>query len=232
MAKANGLDGLYIVTDGIIGCGKSAQNKELKRHLPLDFPQAELLFTYEPGGNAEADLLRQKLKHEKMSPEEEMRLFAESRSITLPQVVAPALSRGGIVLSDRSVTTSLAYQAFGRELGIAKVWEANKFAVNGIFPDLIIYMNVGRETCFKRSRGEDPDKFDSEDERFWDRTILGYDKMLLFMKGISPETKIIQLNDPHGEYSIEETRLLIKSELYPILKDHLHEGRILRDRQV
>lgn len=139
---------------------------------------------------------------------------------------------GGIVLSDRSVTTSLAYQAFGRELGIAKVWEANRSAVNGIFPDLVIYMNVGRETCFKRSGGDEPDKFDSEDEKFWNRTILGYDKMLEFMKEISPETQIIRINDPKGEYSIEETRLIIKSELYPILNNHLHEGRIIRDRQV
>lgn len=232
MAKANRLKGLYVVTDGIIGCGKSAQNKELKRYLPLDFPQVELLFTYEPGGNAEADVLRQKLKHEKMSSEDEMRLFAKSRSITLPQVVVPALVRGGIVLSDRSVTTSLAYQAFGRELGISKVWEANEHAVNGIFPDVVIYMNVGREICFKRSGGENPDKFDSEDKKFWDRTILGYDKMLLFIKQISPETQIVQINDPEGRMSIEETRLSIKSELYPILGDHFYEGRIVRERQV
>lgn len=98
MAKANGLSGLYIVTDGIIGCGKSVQNKELKIHLPLDFPEAGLLFTYEPGGNPEADLLRQRLKHEKMSSVDEMKLFAESRSITLPQVVVPALARGGYSL--------------------------------------------------------------------------------------------------------------------------------------
>lgn len=142
------------------------------------------------------------------------------------------LRGGGIVLSDRSVTTSLAYQAFGRELGIEKVWQANKKAVNGILPDVVIYMNVGREACFKRSGGEDPDKFDAEDERFWDRTILGYDKMLEFIKRISPDTQCIQINDPDGTLSIEETRLAIKDELYPILRNHLHEGRIYKDRQV
>lgn len=114
MAKANGLSGLYIVTDGIIGCGKSAQNKELKAHLPLDFPQAEFLFTYEPGGNPEADLLRQKLKNEKMTPVNEMRLFAESRSITLPQVVVPALAMGGY---------SLIRQKCNYKFSLSSIWQ-------------------------------------------------------------------------------------------------------------
>lgn len=95
MARANGLPGLYIVLDGIIGCGKSAQIRELKNHLPADFSGSDFIFTYEPGGNPEADVLRQRLKHEKMSPNDEMNLFAESRSITLPKVVAPVLARGG-----------------------------------------------------------------------------------------------------------------------------------------
>lgn len=232
MAKANGLKGLYVVVDGIIGCGKSEQRKQLEKYLPLDFPEATFKFTYEPGGNPEADELRKQLKFQKMSADEEMQLFAKSRSITIPQVVVPVLARGGIVLSDRSVTTSLAYQAFGRELGIEKVWQANEMAVNGILPDVVIYMNVGREACFKRSGGQDPDKFDAEDEKFWDRTILGYDKMLEFIKRISPDTQCIQINDPDGTLSIEETRLAIKDELYPILRNHLHEGRIYKDRQV
>jgi len=231
MAKANGLPGYYVVIDGVIGCGKTAQRKQLENYLQLDFPNREIIFTYEPGGNLEADLIRQKLKFEKMSPEEEMCLFAKSRSITLPQIVVPALREGKIVISDRSVTTSLAYQAFGREIGIDRVWEANKEAVNGIFPDAIIYMNVGRETCFKRSGGEDPDKFDSEDVKFWDRTIKGYDEMLKFIKGISPSTTNIEIYDPEGELSIDETRIQIKERLYPLIRKHYHEGAITRKIQ-
>lgn len=223
MARANNLPGFYVVIDGIIGCGKSAQRKELEHYLPLDFPKNEIIFTYEPGGNPEADEIRQKLKHEKMSAEEEMDLFAKSRSITLPQIVKPALELGKIVISDRSVTTSLAYQAFGRELGIEAVWKANEKAVNGIFPDVVIYMNVGREECFKRSGGEDPDKFDSEDIAFWDRTIKGYDEMLKFMKRISPDTHNLTIYDPEGKLSIEETRIKIKEQLYPLIKHNYHD---------
>lgn len=232
MAKANGLDGLYIVFDGIVGCGKSEQIRQLKQYLPLDFPQGNFVFTYEPGGNPEADVLRQKVKFEKMSPFDEMNTFAESRSITIPQVIIPALGGGGVVLSDRAFTTSLTYQAFGRDLGMETVWNANKNAVGKIFPDLLVYIKVGLEASLKRSAGENPDKFDGEARDFWNKVILGYDHMISFLKEISPETKVIQIDDPEGVMSIEETRLSIKSELYPILKDHFHEGRILRDRQM
>ncbi len=231
MAKANGLPGFYVVIDGIIGCGKTAQRKQLENYLPLDFPNQKIVFTYEPGGNPEADLIRQRLKFEKMDPREEMRLFAASRSITLPQVVTPVLKDGGIVVSDRSVTTSLAYQAFGRELGIDRVWEANEKAVNGILPDAIVYMNVGREVCFKRSGGEDPDKFDLEDIKFWERTIKGYDEMLKFVKTVSPSTTNIEIYDPEGKLSIDETRTRIKERLYPLIRKHYHEGGVVKERQ-
>lgn len=227
------MPGLYIVVDGIIGCGKSEQIRQLKKRLHLDFPDQQICFTYEPGGNAEADALRQKLKHEQLSAREEMELFAESRAITLPQVVAPVLREGGIVISDRSVTTSLAYQAFGRELGLEKVWEANKEAVGGIMPDLVIWMNVDLDSCLKRSGGEEPDKFDREAKEFWERTIPGFDRMLSFVQTISPETKAIVVNDPDGSIGIEPMRLIIREHLYPEINKFIAtEGRILRDRQL
>lgn len=117
-------------------------------------------------------------------------------------------------------------------MGIAKVWEANKDAVNRIFPDAVIYLNIGREAYFSRSGGDNPDKFDSEDAKFWDRTISGYDEMLKFIKTLSPETKVFQLDDPDGKMSIEETRLLIKENIYPEISRILTEGRIVRDRQL
>jgi dTMP kinase len=232
MGKANGQPGLYGVIDGIIGCGKSKQTELLKTNLRLNFPELKFLFTYEPGGNPEADIIRQDLKHRVMSPEEEVKLFAKSRSITLPQVVLPAIQEGAIVISDRSVTTSLAYQAFGRELGIEKVWKENKKAVDGILPDFVIWMNVGMEACLKRSGGENPDKFDRESRAFWDRTIKGYQEMLRFLKEINPEIRTIQIDDTEGTVGIEEMRLEIRSHLYPIIEAHAAEGRIVRERQV
>lgn len=231
MAEANNLPGLYVVLDGIVGCGKSAQTDELKKHLPEDFPGTKFLFTYEPGGTPEADKLRKRLKHETMSGEEEAKLFAESRAITTPKLIVPALLRKKVVISDRSVTTSLAYQGFGRNLGIEHVWETNKDVVNGIFPDVLIYINVGIEAALARSKGDNPDKFDDENISFWERNVKGYDAMIKFLKEISPETKVIRIDDPEGKLSIEQTRLFIKEKLYPLIEEAGREGQIVRKRQ-
>jgi|SRR3990172_988215 len=232
MARANGFPGLYVVFDGIIGCGKSAQIKELKKHLFMDFPGQDIVFTYEPGGNEEADKLRQRLKYENMSGEEEVEIFAQSRSITIPKVVIPVLERKGILISDRSFTTSLAYQGFGgRNLGADKVWKANEPVVNGVFPDILVYLKVGVEECLRRSAGENPDKFDREGQDFWMKTSEGFEKMTEFLKTISPNTKIFQITDPEGKLSIEQTRLAIREGLYPEIEAILkREGKIVRER--
>lgn len=221
MAKANNLPGLYIVLDGIVGCGKSEQIRQLKKYLPLDFPGCEFVFTYEPGGTPDTEQLREKLKHSKMAPEEEMLLFVESRFITIPKVIIPVLERGGILISDRSFTTSLAYQGFGRGLGVKKVWQTNKKAVNGIFPDVLIHLKVGREVCLHRSSGDKPDKFDREGNIFWEKTDDGFDKMIKFLEWISPNTEIVQIHDPEGKLSIEQTRLAIKSNSYPLIERNI-----------
>lgn len=218
MAKANNLPGLYIVFDGIIGCGKSEQIRQLKEHLPLDFPEQEFVFTYEPGGTPDTEELRNKLKYSEMTPEEEMHLFAKSRSITIPKVIVPVLKRGGVIISDRSFTTSLAYQAWGRELGIDRVWQVNESVIKGIYPDILVHLKVGIKTCLHRSfHADKPDKFDKEDKDFWEKTNAGFDNMIEFLKAISPNTSIIQINDPEGILSIEQTRLAIKTDLYPFL---------------
>lgn len=235
MAEANGLPGLYVIFDSIIGGGKGAQIGELKRKLPLDYPNLDITFTYEPGGTPEADRLRQRLKFENMSAEEEMDLFVKSRSITIPQVIVPALTRGELLISDRSFTTSIAYQAFGgRNLGIQKVWDANGPVVNGVYPDILVYLKGNLDVCLRRSSiGDKPDKFDGEGRTFWDMTEKGFDKMVEFIKEISPKTRIIQINDLDGTKSIEETRLEIRKGLYPLISNHFKvEGRISKDREL
>lgn len=221
MAKANNLPGLYIVLDGIVGCGKSEQIRQLKKYLPLDFPDFEFVFTYEPGGTPDTEELREILKHDKMTPEMEMLLFVGSRAITIPKVVIPVLKRGGVVISDRSFTTSLAYQGFGRGLGVNRVWRANKKAVGGIFPDVLIHLKVGREVCLRRSSGDKPDKFDKESKVFWEKTDDGFDKMIKFLRRTSLSTRIIQIRDSEGKLSVEQTRLAIKSDLYPLIEENV-----------
>ncbi len=226
MANANNKPGLYVVFDGISGCGKGTQIEILKQNLPLDFPGIEIVFTYEPGGNPEADKLRQRIKHEQMTAEEEMLLLVQSRAITIPEVVIPVLERGGLIISDRGYLSNFAYQGGGRELGIKKVWEANREVVNSTHPDVFVHLNVGIIPSLRRSKADNPDKFDREKMLFWERCVRGYSDAIEFIRQISPNTKIIQINDPNGTLTIEQTWQSIKSQLYPIIRKTLsREGR-------
>lgn len=231
--KANPFSGFYIGLDGIVGSGKDVQIGELGKYLPIDFPGLDILFTYEPGGNEEADVLRQKLKYQKLSPQEEVELFKESREITLESVVRPVLERGGLAISNRLFTASLAYQGFGRRVGMEKVWKVNELTVRNYMPDVFCFMNVGLKAALARSAGDNPDKFDNEDIEFWEETKRGFVETVKFLREVSPFTKILTLDDPEGSMDIEETRIKIKNMLYPLIEkwQRGREGMIVRERQ-
>ena len=231
MISVNGYKGLYIVYDGIVGCGKSAQIARLKEVLPEDFPGIDIIFTYEPGGNPEADKIRDRVKHEKMSPLDEVMLFAQSRSITLPEIVRPALERGGLVVSDRSFTTSLDYQGIGRGVGLDEVWRINEPIVKNTFPDLLVIPRVGLEASMKRSSGDRPDKFDEEGINFIQTCFDGYPYMTEFLHKISTQTRIVQIDDHEGKIGIDEMGKEIEMRLYPFIESWINEGGVVRERQ-
>ncbi|MGD8744172.1 MAG: dTMP kinase [Candidatus Woesebacteria bacterium] len=232
MLQVNGYPGLYVVFDGIVGCGKTAQIDVLKERFNQENPGAKVTFTYEPGGTPKADKLREKLKYETLSPAEEVELFKESRSITLPEIVRPILAEGGIVISDRSFTTSLAYQGIGRKFGMERVWKTNREVVDGTFPDIIVYPKVGIDVSLSRSSQDSPDKFDKEGIGFWQRTHKGYERVFDMLHQLSPETNIIQIDDPEGLLSIDDMSEEIRNELYPLIDNWRREGGINRERQL
>lgn len=109
--------GLYIVFEGIVRTGKSTQAKLLANHLRNDFPNKEIVLTYEPGGTEIADAIRVLAQgtrfREEMDPICEAYLYASARSQSLRKIVRPTLEHGGIVIADRSYLSSVAYQGGG-----------------------------------------------------------------------------------------------------------------------
>ena len=117
--------GLYIAFEGIEGCGKSTQCELLVARLKREFPAKEIVLTREPGGTPISEEIRNILlspeeSNSQMEPLTEVYLFAAARAQSLREIVKPALDRGAIVLADRSIYSSLAYQSYGRE--IDEVW--------------------------------------------------------------------------------------------------------------
>ncbi len=178
--------GLFFSFEGNDGSGKTTQILKLK-----DMLQAmgqEVLLLREPGGTAIGEKIRA-IVLDKDNPEmcdvSEMLLYAASRAQLVHQVIEPAISKGICVICDRFVDSSLAYQGFGRQLGLENVREANRMAIGGHMPDLTFFMDVDADTAMARrnASGEEADRLEREHMDFHRRVYEGYQ----FLSEESPE---------------------------------------------
>ncbi len=170
--------GLYIVFEGVIGSGKTVQSQRLVSKLQQEFPDRNVVWTREPGGSEIAGEIRRVVQGmlftEDMNPICEQYLYAASRAQTLRIIVEPVIKQGGIVVADRSVFTSLAFQGFGRGLGIKTVLEVNKVAVGDIWPDLVVFLDLNLDAAMSRTKDKQGDKFELMDKKFFARVRQGY----------------------------------------------------------
>lgn len=143
--------GRFVSIEGPDGSGKSSVIKELA-HLLWD--QADrIVFTREPGGSPIAEVIRELVldpKHTAMDARTEALLIAASRRQHLVETIIPAINDGKLVISDRFVYSSLAYQGIGRKIGIEEVWQINQFAIEDWMPDLTLLIDVPAEVGLER----------------------------------------------------------------------------------
>jgi len=169
---------MYIVFEGLIGSGKTTQSKRLAAELQQQFPDRHVLWTREPGGSAIAEAIRLLAQatpfDEPMEPIAEAYLFAAARAQSLRSVITPALANNGIVISDRSFASSVAWQGFGRGLGLEKILEINSVAIEGHLPDLIIELDLDATVAVQRTFDAKGDKFESLPLDFHERCREGY----------------------------------------------------------
>ncbi len=169
--------GFFISFEGPDGAGKSTQIQYLKEY--LDQRGLESVFTREPGGTRISEQIRDMLldkENSDMSARTEALLYAASRAQLVENVIDPALKQGKIVVSDRFIDSSIAYQGFGRDLGI-KVLEVNKFAVNGLEPDLTFLMMISPDDVRDRLDQNNLDRLESEDMEFKKKVLEGFDSV-------------------------------------------------------
>ena len=169
--------GVFISFEGNDGSGKTTICENIKRR--LEERGETVLLSREPGGSKIAEKIRDILLDKEntgMDAGTEALLYAASRRQHLEEIIKPALAEGKIVLCDRFIDSSLAYQGYARGLGIKEVWDINQFATGGMLPKKTIFLSVSTETGKKRmnSRGE-KDRMDSEADSFHIRVREGYD---------------------------------------------------------
>ena len=207
--------GLFITLEGGDGAGKSTQIRNIEQFF-LD-RGLTVTHTREPGGPAISEKLRAILldtQNAEMDPVTEMLIYAAARAQNVREVVVPAIERGEIVICDRFVDSSIAYQAFGRELG-SMVAEVNSHATGGLVPDLTIWLDIDPEMGKTRAaKHNKPDRLELEPTDFHSKVRAGYRHIA--------ETEPERFRRVDASGSIDE----IKNEIYGYLRTLCEEKGI------
>ena len=143
--------GLFITLEGPDGSGKTSVASLLKERLTAE--GHDIVHTREPGGVAIAEQIRDVIldpANTAMDARTEALLYAASRRQHLTEKVIPALEAGKIVLCERFLDSSLAYQGFGRELGMEDILAVNAFAIGDAMPDMTLYLDIDEELGLSR----------------------------------------------------------------------------------
>ena len=169
--------GLFIAFEGVEGSGKGTQIKMAEEHLRS--LGLNVLVTREPGGTSAGEQIRELLLDPatgKLDARAEALLFAAARAQTVASVIRPALAEGKVVICDRYVDSSLAYQGWGRGLGEPDVLSLNVWATQGLFPDMVILLHIEPERGLARS-DEPLDRMEQEGQQFLAKVADAYLKI-------------------------------------------------------
>lgn len=166
--------GRFIVFEGGDGSGKSTQMEALVRWMEARGEQ--VVVTREPGGTAIGSRIREILLDpgaSEMDARTEALLYAADRAQHVKEVIEPALKAGKMVLSDRFLDSSLAYQGGARGLGFDDILQISEWATGGLVPDVVFYLSVDPDEGLARTQGE-PDRIEREAKGFHGRVAQAY----------------------------------------------------------
>lgn len=205
---------LFVSFEGIDGVGKSANLDLLQDYLCGQ--GYEVVRPREPGGTPVGEEIRQILltgEDRSLAAETELLLFLAARAQICREVIAPALSAGKLVLCDRFMDSSVAYQGYGRGLDPELVQRLNRFAVGKVVPDLTILLDLPLEKARARQglrETEANNRMDAESDRFMEKVRQG------FLTLAAQEPERIKIIDAAGDLATVQGR--IRAEIGRILQ--------------
>ena len=207
--------GLFFTIEGPEGSGKTTVAKKVVEALEKE--GYKVLYTREPGGVGIAEKIRDiilDVNNTNLDPRSEALLYAASRRQHLIEKVIPALEKGYIVICDRFVDSSLAYQGHARGLGIDEIYNINLFAINDRFPDMTILLNIDPEVGLARimkNRQDEVNRLDLEGMSFHKLVHEGYE--IIKEKYAERFTLVDGNNTPE----------VVFETVYKIIKDKINE---------
>ncbi len=171
--------GLFITFEGTDGSGKTTQIKLLEEYM-LE-KGCEVVLSREPGGTRISEIIRGLIldpQNKEIVPLTEMILYAASRAQHVAEVIEPAIENGKIVICDRYVDSSYAYQGGGRGMDLKVIADVNRIAVNGTVPDVTFFLDIDPEISVRRRiNSTGADRIEQEKLDFHRRVYDGYKKL-------------------------------------------------------
>ena len=205
------MPGRFFALDGADGAGKSTQVAMLVGRLRAGgFAVAQAT---DPGGTELGAALRELLLHRREIPlslRAEALLFMASRAQLVAEVIAPALARGGVVVSDRFATANVVYQGHAGGLDPAELWELAAFSTGGVTPDLTLVFDVDAATAGLRAKPK-RDRLESRGPDYWERVRAGFRSVVAASPG---SYRLIDATGP-----AEAVHELVWAAVSPLLSD-------------
>jgi dTMP kinase len=179
--------GLFIALEGVEGSGKTTQARLLMEHLRSR--GLSVVAAREPGSTPLGERVRETVLLDvslHVPARSELFLMLAARAAFVDQVVRPALARGAVVVADRFELSTLAYQGAGRGLDLELVRGCNRFATDGVAPDVTVLLDLDPEEGARRQRaeGKDPDRLEREDPGFHLRVARAYRELAGTVDGV------------------------------------------------
>ena len=204
--------GFFITLEGCEGSGKSTQLKKLEEFLKES--GKDFIFTREPGGTPIAEQIRGIIldgKNVEMADETEALLYSAARVQHVKEKIIPAKNSGKIVVCDRYIDSSFAYQAYARGLGMDFVKGVNRYAVENCMPDLTFFFDITPEDAFARKGGADKDdRLEQSGLEFHKKVYDGYKELA---KEYPERIAVINANRTPDEIFSEVVQILKEREI-------------------
>ncbi|MBU0502252.1 MAG: dTMP kinase [bacterium] len=202
---------MFITFEGAEGCGKSTQVNLLREYLLAK--GQNVIVTQEPGGTNLGKELRQILLNPEtiLDKTTEIYLFAADRSDHVKKIIQPALAEGNIVVSDRYIDSTIAYQVGGRGLPEDFVRYINMVSSHGVIPDLTILLDVSPEVGIKRARARgEVDRFEKEAIAFHHRVRQAY---LTIAQNEAKRVRLVNANEAGIDDVFREIKEVVEEYL-------------------
>lgn len=202
---------MLISFEGTEGCGKST----LIRHLLARFNSAGMpaISTREPGGSPVAEKIRNLILHDEMDPMTELFLYESARAEHFENTIAPALKAKKIILCDRFIDSTVAYQGFARGLKLPVIESLNKIATRGRAPDLTFFLDLPVEQGL--ARATDPNKFEKAGIEFQKKVRKGF---LYSIRKNKKRWRVLKVANRTPDQIADEAMAIIIAKLKPAKK--------------